>query len=326
LALQAAREALNQAELEKDFLRTLKAGVCLGTTVGSAMNNEAFYQAFKQGLEPDMSPIHRFLKSNPAACLAREYGLDGPCQTVVNACSSGTDAIGLAASWIESGYCDLVLAGGSDELSHVTYNGFISLMISDDAPCRPFDRERKGLNLGEGAAVMVLESEKTRQGRRKKAKAFILGYGAACDAHHLTAPHPEGNGLKQAIREALQVSGTTAEDLSFINAHGTGTRDNDRVETLVLQEYLAGVPFLSTKGFTGHTLGAAGAIEAVFTAACLETGQIPESAGFIVDDPELPCSPVKEATTVKGKAALSQSLAFGGHNAVIVIGQGEERL
>ncbi len=147
-----------------------------------------------------MAPITRYLRSNPVDVLAREFDLTGPCQTVVNACSSGTDAIGLGALWIQSGLCDLVLAGGADELCHVTYNGFISLMITDDSPCKPFDLDRKGLNLGEGAAVLVLESEKSRQTRQKQARAFVLGYGASCDAYHLTAPHPQGRGLRQAIR------------------------------------------------------------------------------------------------------------------------------
>lgn len=323
LALKAAHEALTRSGWNKKDLASLRVGVCLGTTVGSSLNSEEFYRLYLRGENPDLSPITRFLRSNPAAVLAREFGLNGPCQTVVNACSSGTDALGIASRWIRAGLCDVVLAGGADELSHVTYNGFISLMITDEAPCRPFDRERKGLNLGEGAAIMVLEGEEWRKRRGKAAEAFILGYGASCDAYHLTAPHPEGRGLKQALLEALRLSRTAPEDLAFVNAHGTGTKDNDRAEALVLQDLLPGVPFLSTKGYTGHTLGAAGAVEAVFTAACLQAGRIPKSIGFLHPDPELPCSPVSQVMEVKGKAALSQSLAFGGQNSVIVIGKGE---
>ncbi len=324
LALKAAEEALNRAGWVKEELQGLRVGVCLGTTVGSSMNSEEFYRAYRLREEPEMEPVIRFLEGNPADCLARYFDLTGPRQTVVNACSSGTDALGIGWQWILSGLCDVVLAGGSDELSHVTYNGFISLMITDDQPCRPFDRDRKGLNLGEGAAFMVLESEalRTKQGRR--AVVFISGYGAACDAYHLTAPHPEGRGLRKAVAEALRISALKVDQLAFVNAHGTGTKDNDRVEAWVLKECLPGVPFFSTKGYTGHTLGAAGAVEAVFTAACLHQGRIPPSIGFENPDPELPCQPVGELRAVIGRAALSQSLAFGGHNGVVVIEKGEE--
>jgi 3-oxoacyl-[acyl-carrier-protein] synthase II len=282
------------------------------------MNNETFYRQYLKGEKPDMLHITRLLNSNPAAVIAREFDLCGPCQTVVNACSSSTDAVGLAASWIQLGLCDIVLTGGADELCHVTYNGFISMMITDDGPCKPFDRDRKGLNLGEGAAMFVLESEKSRLARSKKARAFILGYGASCDAYHFTAPHPEGRGLRRAIGEAMELGNVTAKDIAFVNAHGTGTADNDKIESLVLADMLPGVPFLSTKGYTGHTLGAAGAVEAVFTVACLEMGKIPRSAGFTTPDPDLPVTPVVTETAVEGHVALSESLAFGGHNGVLV--------
>lgn len=320
LALAAAAEALADAGRTPAELAGLRVGVCVGTTVGSAMNNEAFYREFRRQAGPEMAPIERFLRSNPASAVARAWGLDGPCQTVVNACSSGTDAVGIGAGWIRSGLCDLVLAGGADELCRVTYNGFISLMITDDAPVRPFDRRRKGLNLGEGAAMLVLEADGVR---RRRARAFVAGYGSACDAHHLTAPHPDGEGLKRALSEAFATSGAGAGEIAFVNAHGTGTPDNDRVESRVLAQVLLGVPFLSTKGYTGHTLGAAGAIEAAFTVACLEAGRVPANAGFAEPDPELPATPVRETTAVGGRFALSQSLAFGGNNAVAVFERGE---
>lgn len=320
LAIAAAGEALADAGRTAADLSGLRVGVIVGTTVGSAMNNEEFYRAFRLGEEPGMDPIERFLRSNPATAVARAFGLAGPCQTVVNACSSGTDAVGIGAAWIRAGECDLVLAGGADELCRVTYNGFLSLMIMDDAPVRPFDRRRKGLNLGEGAAFLLLEGEEVR---RRCARAFVTGYGSACDAYHLTAPHPEGEGLKRALAEALTRSGTGPSELAFVNAHGTGTPDNDRVESRTLAAVLPGIPFLSTKGYTGHTLGAAGAIEAAFTVACLERGAVPANAGFGEADPELPATPVAAATAVRGGSALSQSLAFGGNNAVIVLGKGE---
>ena len=172
LALAAADEALAAAGWSRESLRPLRVGVCLGTTVGSAMNNEEFYREYRQGQEPSLAPIRRFLASNPAASLAREYGFDGPCQTVVNACSSGSAAVGLAASWIRAGLCDLALAGGADELCRTTCNGFHALMITADAPVTPFDRRRKGLNLGEGAGVLVLESEALR-GSRQIGRAHV---------------------------------------------------------------------------------------------------------------------------------------------------------
>ncbi len=318
LAMVAAKAAIRNACWNDDIVGRKRIGICIGTTVGSAMNNEAFYAEYKRGLHPPMGAINRFLSNNPAATLAASFGLTGPAQTVVNACSSGTDAVGMGALWIRSGICDAVIAGGADELCRVTYNGFISLMITDGAPCRPFDRDRKGLNLGEGAAFLILESEETRQERGKEARAFALGYGSACDAHHLTAPSPDGKGLRQALQGALANSGVNASEVAFINAHGTATPDNDRVEAQILNEVFPGTPFLSTKGYTGHTLGAAGAIEAAFTVICLEEGRIPASIGFANGDPELPTEPVSEPTAVAGKIAVSESLAFGGHNSAIV--------
>ena len=321
LGLHAAREAIADAGLDLDTLRSLRVGVCVGTTVGSAMNNEQFCRDYRAGADPDLEPIERILRSNPAAAIAREFGLNGPCQTVVNACASGTDAVGLAASWIRAGLCDVAIAGGADELGRITYNGFISLMITSDSPVKPFDRERKGLNLGEGAGMLVLESEELRNSRGKEPRSFLLGYGSACDAHHLTAPRPDGEGLRSAIAEALSCCGTPAEAVAFVNAHGTGTPDNDRVESRVLADVLPGVPFLSTKGYTGHTLGAAGAIEAVFTIACLERGMLPANAGFATPDPELGGTPVQVLTPIAGEIAISESLAFGGNNSVIVVGK-----
>ena len=147
LGLQAAREALADSGLGPELLATLRVGVCVGTTVGCAVTEETFCRAYRTGRLPDMAPMERIFRSNPATVIAREFGFSGPCQTLVNACSSGTDAVGLGAAWIRAGLCDVVLAGGADELGRITYIGFIALQITDEAPCRPFDRDRKGLNL-----------------------------------------------------------------------------------------------------------------------------------------------------------------------------------
>ncbi len=320
LALSATIEALADAGLEPERLRTLKVGVCIGTTVGSAMNNEEFYRDFRAGNEPEMAAIDRYLRSNPAAALARHYQLDGPCQTVVNACSSGTDAIGLGAAWIRAGLCDIALVGGADELCRTTYNGFASLMIADTEACKPFDANRKGLNLGEGAGMLVLESDAILAKRAKRPRGFVLGYGSATDAYHLTAPHPEGKGLRQALSEALGTGGAVPEQVAFINTHGTGTPDNDRTESLVLADLFPDSPFVATKCYTGHTLGAAGAIEAALTLASLEQQRLPGNVGMATPDPELPVHPVAEVVAIEGSIALSESLAFGGNNSAILLG------
>lgn len=321
LGLHAAREAVADAGYDRETLRGLRVGVCVGTTVGTVMSEENFCREFLAGHDPETAVLRKILRSNPADLIAREFGLSGPRQTVVNACSSGTDALGTAGSWIRAGLCDVAIAGGADELGRIPYVGFISLMITDDSPCKPFDRDRKGLNLGEGAAMLVLESEPSRRRSGNRARSFLLGYGSAGDAYHLTAPRPDGAGLKRALADALSSSGTPPAAVAFVNAHGTGTPDNDRIESRVLGDLLPGVPFLSTKGYTGHTLGAAGAIEAVFTAACLGLGKIPANAGFATPDPEIPNIPVREVTPVSGSVALSESLAFGGNNAVVVLGK-----
>jgi 3-oxoacyl-[acyl-carrier-protein] synthase-1/3-oxoacyl-[acyl-carrier-protein] synthase II len=321
LALAAVFEALTHAGWDAETLRGKRVGVCIGTTVGCALNCDDFYRNYKGSAEPDISIMERFLRSNPAAVIARQLKLDGPVQTVVNACSSGTDAIGIGASWLRSGACDIVIAGGADELLRVTYAGFSSLMITASQPCKPFDLNRKGLNLGEGAGILILESDKVRA--KKRVHGRVLGYGSACDAHHLTAPHPDGVGLKLAMHEAFNSAGLTPEDISFVNTHGTGTPDNDRVEGRVLNEVMPQVPFLSTKGYTGHTLGAAGGIEAVFTVACLQRGEIPASIGFKDPDPEVILTPVTANTSFDGDIALSESLAFGGNNAVLIFGKGD---
>ena len=322
LALAAVLEALADAGWDAGSLQGKRVGVIVGTTVGCSLNCDDFYRAYKEGGDPEMDIIGRFLRSNPAAVIARQLRLDGPTQTVVNACSSGTDAIGLGASWIRAGACDIVIAGGADELSRVTYAGFSSLMITDTEPCKPFDVNRKGLNLGEGAGMMVLESEAIRGGR--PARGYLLGYGSACDAYHLTAPRPDGAGLKQAMAESFAAAGVQPEQVAFVNAHGTGTPDNDKVESGVLADILPGVPFLSTKGYTGHTLGAAGGIEAVFSVESLRRGRLPANIGYAEADPEIHGTPVTENLEINGSYALSESLAFGGNNAVLLFGKGDD--
>jgi 3-oxoacyl-(acyl-carrier-protein) synthase len=320
LALAATLQAYTHAGLSRDAFREIHTGVVIGTNVGSAMNNEAFYRENPEGCDPYVPPLERFLTSNPTSSVATQFGINGPCQTVVNACSAGSDALGIAAAWINAGLCEAVIAGGADELYQVTYTGFKSLFIHDETPCKPFDINRKGLNLGEGAAMFILVSESLVREKNLRPKGYVLGYGSASDAYHFTKPRPDGLGLKIAIQEAMHAAGISPADIAFVNAHGTGTLDNDLIESRVLNDLLPGIPFLSTKGCTGHTLGAAGAIEAAFTLACLENSSIPASIGYTHPDPELPASPVDTPREITGRIALSQTLAFGGSNAVLVLG------
>ncbi|NDV26740.1 beta-ketoacyl-[acyl-carrier-protein] synthase family protein [Desulfovibrio sp. JC010] len=315
-------EALARAGLTADKLDNLKIGTCIGSSTGASLNFKSFYQKWREGNEPDLEVIESYLHCNPAAAVAEKYGFNGPVQTVTNACSSGTDAIGIAASWIRLGLCDLVIAGGADALSGISYTGFSRLMITSPQRCRPFDKDRQGLNLGEGAAVLILASESTMQELELNSIAQVMGYGTSCDAHHLTAPHPEGSGLKQAVRDALERSGISASEIGFINVHGTGTENNDRIEGQVINELFPTTPFTGTKGFTGHTLGAAGAVEAVMTVMSLQNGLLPPTSGFHEAAEGAKAIPVSKKTAIDAKYALSDSLAFGGNNSALVFKKG----
>jgi len=322
LALAAAVEACRDAGLDLEALRSLRVGVAMGTTVGCALNDEPFYRAWRAGEKPGPEAVDRFLANNPALFLASVLGLDGPVATVANACSSGADAVGLARSWIETGACEVAIAGGSDELSRVTCLGFISLMIASTQPCRPFDVRRDGLNLGEGAGAMILETTKTAAERRANARARVLGYACCADAHHPTAPHPDGKGLRRAIAQVLAQTRADRGRIAFANAHGTSTPDNDRVEGRALADLLpVDTPVVSTKSYTGHALGAAGAIEAVLTVRALEDRRVPATAGFERPDPDCAIAPTSRVTETEGDLALSNSLAFGGNNSVLLFGR-----
>jgi len=322
LAMAAAGEAAAEAGLA-DNLSPYRVGVCLGTTVASQLNDIEFYQKYRSTGTGPPEPVNRYLNGNLAEAVAQKFKANGPSVTVVNACSSGADAIGLAAAWIESGLCDIALAGGADELNRVPFCGFGSLGILSDSVCKPFDRERSGLNLGEGAGILVLETEDSARDRGVEPLLFLSGYGSAGDAYHITAPHPEGSGLKAAIKSALDDAGINSGDIDFVNAHGTGTKENDKVEgSTLLKIFGPELKFYSSKGFTGHTLGAAGGLEAAFTAIALKYGWIPASPGFQSIDNQIAISPITKITPVKGNFALSTSLAFGGTNAALVISLG----
>ena len=321
LFLQALKEATNDAGLT-DELSNFRVGVCVGTTVASQLNDIDFYRAYRNTKNASMDPIERFLKGNLSEVIATRIKAQGPVMTVVNACSSGADAIGAALSWLRSGLCDIVIAGGADELNLIPFCGFASLGVASNSMCAPFDRDREGLNLGEGAGVLILETESHARKRGRDFDLFISGYGLASDAYHLTTPHPEGLGLEVALMRAMLEADITSEDVCFVNAHGTATIHNDQVEAKVLNKVFGPeLTFLSTKGFTGHTLGAAGGLEAAFTALSLRKKWIPASIGFVNQDSEMPIKPVIKKTSIEGDTAISVSLAFGGNNTALVFGR-----
>jgi len=319
LALRAVDEALSDAGLTTP-LSGLRVGVCMGTTVACQLNDIDFYARFRATGEAPMHSVERYLKANLADAVAEAIGSSGPGLTVANACSSGTDAIGTAVSWLRSGLCDIAVAGGADELNRVPLCGFNALGVASPEPCKPYDATRRGLNLGEGAGVLVLETEESARARGVAGTLRLAGYGSYADAYHLTAPSPDGASLEAAIREAVRQAGITLNRVAFVNTHGTATRDNDKVEGSVLARLFGpSLPFVSTKGYTGHTLGAAGGLEAVFTALALREGWAPASAGFEQVDEEIAMAPLTARTDLQGSYALSTSLAFGGNNSAVII-------
>ena len=323
LALIAAGEALESARIEAEKIKGLRVGVCLGSTVGCTLNNEPFYREYREKKRPGLEPIRQFLKDNPALHLAQNLGCNGPSALIANACSAGTDAVGLAKAWIEQGLCDIALAGGTDELCRITYLGFISLMVTSTEPCRPFDRNRTGLNLGEGAGILVLEHIDSAIKRGVPILAYVTGYGCSADAYHPTGPHPEGAGLRRAIHHALRQAGARPADVDFVNAHGTSTPDNDRVEGKVLADIFSpGIKVVSTKSYTGHTLGAAGGIEAALTVRGLMDQRIPATLGFEEQDLECGIIPTTDNCEIEAEMAMSDSLAFGGNNSVLIFQRG----
>ncbi len=329
LAQYAAQQALEQAALPVQARERMS--VMAGTTAGSALHF-LFTYAQRRGKEfntpppmapalewmPQLSDAEEYFQVNLALNLVPQS--KGARLTLTNACTSGADAIGLAMEAIAQGE-DCVLCGGADALSIVPHTGFARLMIYDDAPCRPFDGSRKGLNLGEGAAFLVLESYEHAVARGAQILGFVLGYGAATDAHHFTAPHPEGRGLAVAIEKALAQGMCSWEQLAFVNAHGTATPENDKVEGGLLQRLMKehAVPVWASKGGTGHTLGAAGALEALLCLEALRHQKVPASLGFSMPDPAIGLSPTQEETSITESYALSTSLGFGGGNAALLV-------
>jgi 3-oxoacyl-(acyl-carrier-protein) synthase len=319
----AIKEALFQANLDEKSLREYRVGVFLGSTAGCFFNKEDYYRQFRNQKNGDPSYVAEvLLKGSIAHQITQKYNLSGPSMTLSNACASGTDAIGLASTMIAKGECDIALAGGCDEIVRMVYLGFISLMNTSDEPCLPFSKSRKGLNLGEGSGICVLESKASVMRRGVRPLGSIEGYATVSDSYHITAPEPSGRGLRKAFHNALNQAGIKPEEVAFINTHGTGTTENDRVEGNVIANIFGkSIPITATKVYTGHALGAAGGLEAVFSTQFLIEKKIPGVPDYNDFDQACGIEPHRGIKEISGKYACSSSLAFGGVNSVIVIGR-----
>jgi 3-oxoacyl-[acyl-carrier-protein] synthase II len=324
-AVVAALEATRQAGLA---LGTANTGVFFGgSTAGMAEGERLFAALIGPGdIARPLALLATQPLNGPGDAVARILEIEGPVESVSSACASGALAIALALEALRAGTIDVAIAGGSDSLCSLTYSGFNALRAVDSRSCRPFRRDRSGLSLGEGAAVLVLERWSEAATRGVEPLAELLGAGASCDAYHMTAPHPEGEGAAAAIEAALQDAGVSSEAISFVNAHGTGTPQNDIAEWHALQRVFgpraASLPVTSTKAAVGHLLGSAGALEAVASVQCLRAGQIHPTPGGSDIDPETAVDLVLDEVRpiASGARVLSTSFAFGGANAALVLG------
>lgn len=313
LGMLAAKEAYHDAGIKETH--KLRIGLISSTSTGGMDLSEHFYPAFRK--DHSLGNIHDVISHDPGDSterIAQLLGIDGFRTTISTACSSAANAIMLGARLIRQGVLDVAIAGGTDALCKFTLNGFGSLMILDDMPCRPFDETRAGLNLGEGAGYIVLQSEESLH---KKPYCQLGGYANTNDAFHQTASSPDGEGAYLAMKGALEKAGINPEEVDYINAHGTGTPNNDASESSAIRR-LFGIripPFSSTKAFTGHTLGAAGGIEAVFSVLSLQKGILFPNLNFNHPIPEtglIPVTTYHEGETIR--SVLSNSFGFGGNN------------
>jgi 3-oxoacyl-[acyl-carrier-protein] synthase II len=328
-ALAAAEEACRDAGLGAEARRG--AMLYVGATTGGMRQTEEAYRRRRAG-EDARFRLSRLLGtplSTPAAVVSQALGVFGPRATFSTACSSSALAIAAAADAVVRGRTQVALAIGADQLCRLTFAGFDALQALDLEPCRPFDRDRCGLSLGEGGAALVLEDAAHALAREARVHAVVLGYATATDAHHVTAPRPDGAASRRALCEALAMGCVAPEMVDYVNAHGSGTRQNDEVEIAILRGVLGPrlprVPVSSSKSQVGHCLAAAGAIEAVVTVLALETGVVPPTANLRAPDPawadlDLVLEPGRRAPM---RVAVSTSSGFGGHNVTLVLGRWE---
>jgi len=321
LGMIAAREAVKSAGIES--INEYRTGLISATTVGGMDRSENFYKEFlgnqKKG---HLIDIVNHDCGDSTERIADFLGLTGFMTTISTACSSSANSIMFGAQLIKAGYIDRVIAGGTDSVTKFTLNGFNTLMILDKNGCRPFDENRAGLTLGEGAAYLVMESEEVIKSRNNQVIAELTGYGNANDAYHQTASSPEGTGAWLAMDKALLHSGLNPEDIDYVNVHGTGTQNNDLSEGIALQKIFGTnmPPFSSTKSYTGHTLGAAGAVEAVISVMSINRGILFPNLRFETPMKELSISPInKVIKEVNVRNILTNSFGFGGNNSTLII-------
>ncbi|MCF8374244.1 MAG: beta-ketoacyl-[acyl-carrier-protein] synthase family protein [Bacteroidales bacterium] len=317
LGIIAAREAVKNAGLSNLDMET--TGLISATTIGGMDKSEIHYHDYIQGDNLEYAKTHPC--GDNTEKIAEALGITGFSTTISTACSSSANAIMFGARMIKSGQLDRVVVGGTDALSKFTLNGFNSLMILDKEPCKPFDENRKGLNLGEGAAYLVLESANAIDLTGKTPLCEVTGYANANDAFHQTASSPTGEGPFLSMKRALEKAGLSPGDISYINAHGTGTDNNDMTEGLAIQRLFGEyVPkFSSTKAFTGHTLGAAGAIEAIISILAIMNGFVPPSLNIKTPVSDHYIRPQKEALLNQViEHVLSNSFGFGGNDSSLL--------
>jgi 3-oxoacyl-[acyl-carrier-protein] synthase II len=321
LALAAAAEALADAGL--DFEDRRPAACLVGAVGGGMYEAEAWYWSERRSGRSARGDraLRSVLPHAHADAVARRFGLEGPRETLVMACASGAASIALGADLIRDGMVDVALVGGVDALTRICFMGFNALKLLAPEPCRPFDRDRRGMSIGEAAAFLVLEEAGRCRARGGRAHAELAGAAMTTDAHHVTAPHPEGEGMIRAMSRALGSAAMAPGEIGYVNAHGTGTPQNDRIEALALARVFGEGRVLvsSSKSLVGHTMAAAGSVEAVATILALEHGLVPPTANLTEIDPAVPfdCVP-RVARPADLWAALSNSFGFGGQNVSLI--------
>ena len=327
LGLIAAGEALAGADDGRLPYERDRIGVVLGGGAGGMLSWERFRKTLFEGRRrPSPSLVLASAPCTLTDLIANQYDFRGIRSTITTACSSSANAIGYAYDLIQAGILDAAITGGSEALSELTFSGFNALKVMSPEPCRPFDKNRSGLSLGEGAGILILEKAATAQKRGARIYAELLGYALNSDAYHMTSPDPEGEGMLRVMRAALKHAQVDADRVDYVNAHGTATKMNDRVESMAIHSVfgdrsLEEVYVSSTKSMVGHCLGASGAIEAIATALALDTQQLPPTIRLENPDPECRLNHVANVgKKQKIRVAISNSFAFGGNNTCLVFG------
>ncbi len=333
LATAAAGEAIRHAGLEIDEHKAGRVAVIISSAIGGITSLEEAILSIEQNGPRRVSPfvIPMLMSNGASGLIGIDYGFQGPCLSVASACASGADGIGLAWMMLRNGVVDVALAGASEAtISSVGVAAFdrVGAMSrkndSFDMTPQPFDRNRDGLVMGEGAAVLVLEREQDARARGANILAELAGHASTADAFHITAPSEDGQGGAQAMRLAMQAAGINLEDVSYINAHGTATPLNDLAETRAIKaafgDLAYNIPVSSTKSMTGHMMGATGALEAIFCIQAVREDVIPPTIHYQEPDPECDLDVVpNQARRLPVNVAVSNAFGFGGHNAVLVI-------